>query len=668
MEKFERRDIIKLASGAVVGTATGTLFSGAPFDMLQWLVEWTQDQKVPAPGEEKYLEGVCKACSQGCPISVRMIGNRAVKIETGNSGCARVQTALQLLYHPERVQKPLKRVGRKGKAKFEPVSWETAINDITKKIESLKDSGKGNAIAAIDGRSKGLSGQLLERLVKSCGSAHYYNESSADTFSAAAVNLTQNQAGSIYYDFENADYILSFGARLVEGWGDAARMNRAFTGWKARGAKYVQIDTLCTRSASIADKWIPIKAGTETILAMGIAYHLIKMGRLSGGANFAQWSQIVINDYAPERVTQLTGVSADILKQTAQEFASARNPIAVAGKGGQGVSSSSVEIAAIQALNSMVGSLGRGVKIATAAGLGEPPMDAAAAASFGKSKKAAGLDDFIKGAEKPELVFINEANPVHRSALGQKLAEKLEKASMVVAFMPLVNDTAAYADYVLPTISTLEYPAPKGAEPVAPRYKSMHSGDIILKIAKGVKGAQNAFPWTSYKDIIPLTGRIDIRGAANFTFPVDLFKTYLAEFSKKAVSKEYTLALVPFETYLVGDGDGMALPYVLKGIESHILKKGKFYVWMNPETADKEGVSENSSIDIESKRGEIGSVKVHLTKVVAPGVIAVPLGFGHVKFTEYAEDKGVNPKEIMSDDIDPISGTADWWFTRVKIS
>ncbi|MCK4816088.1 molybdopterin oxidoreductase, partial [bacterium] len=87
-----------------------------------------------------------------------------------------------------------------------------------------------------------------------------------------------------------------------------------------------------------------------------------------------------------------------------------------------------------------------------------------------------------------------------------------------------------------------------------------------------------------------------------------------------------------------------------------------------PETAEKHGVSEGSSIDILSKRGEIGAVKVHLTKTIAPDTVAIPLGFGHTSYTRYATGKGVNPKEIMSDNIDPISGTADWWFTRIKIS
>jgi molybdopterin-containing oxidoreductase family iron-sulfur binding subunit len=89
---------------------------------------------------------------------------------------------------------------------------------------------------------------------------------------------------------------------------------------------------------------------------------------------------------------------------------------------------------------------------------------------------------------------------------------------------------------------------------------------------------------------------------------------------------------------------------------------------MNPATASKEGISEGSKIDIESSRGELDTVRVHLTKRIAYDTIAIPIGFGHEEFTDYASEKGVNPKKIMSDAVDPASGYADWWLTRVKLS
>lgn len=671
MEKFERRDIIKMASGAIVGGSVGALFSGAPFLGLQWLVEWTQDQYVPGAGETRYVSGVCQACPNKCAISVRMIGQRAVKVETANSGCATAQAIVQLLYHPDRIRQPLKRVGKKGSGKFAPVSYEEALKDIAAKINELRDSGTPQTIAAINGPNADISSQLLERLVKASGSANFYYEPSFDTLSAAAVGLTQNQAGSIHYDFENSDYILSFSARLLEGWGEAGRMHKVFAGWKDRGARYVQIDALANRSASAADMWVPVNAGTEAVLAMGIAYYLITAyGKRSGGANFAQWSQMIIKDYTPDAVSEITGVAPEKIKEIAREFAYAKAPVAVAGKGAKGVSSSTVEIAAVQALNSLVGAFGRrgGVFIKSTRTLGAPALDAIAAAGIKNSKKAAGIDAYIKNGDAAELLFLNEANPVLRSVYGKDAADKLAKIPMVVAFAVVPNDTTKYADYILPSVSTLEMASAKGDEAVAPRYKAMYAGDSILMIAKAVKGVQNAFPWNGYRELIAATGQADIRAAANFSFPMDLFSNYLTELTKKMSAADYPLALIPFELPLVGDGSGLALPYTLKGLDDTTLTGKKLWVLLNPDTADKYGVSEGESIDIESKRGEVGSVKAHLTKTVAPDVVAVPIGFGQKSSTMYAEGKGINPKEIMSDDIDPISGVADWWCTRVKIS
>ncbi len=82
MDKLERKDVIKLAGGAVLGTAVGTVFSGAPFLGLQWLVEWTQDQYVPGKGDEKFIASICQSCPAKCNFSIRMMGNRAIKVET----------------------------------------------------------------------------------------------------------------------------------------------------------------------------------------------------------------------------------------------------------------------------------------------------------------------------------------------------------------------------------------------------------------------------------------------------------------------------------------------------------------------------------------------------------------------------------------------------------
>ncbi|MBP7737330.1 MAG: molybdopterin-dependent oxidoreductase [Spirochaetes bacterium] len=655
MKKIERKDFIMMGGGAVVGGLTGYVFSGAPFLGLQWLVEWTQDQYVPVPGREAYLKTICDACREKCEMSIRMIGDRAVKIESSNSGCPFSQNALQLLYHSERIDAPLKRTGKKGTVKpsaFEKVTWEEALTAVAKKMNSLVAAKKGGLIAGIS-KNENLTAALLNRLIKSAGSGNSYYEPSLASLSQAALG------GFVDYDFSNADYILSFGARLFEGWGTACVMNKALVDMKQKGAKLVQADAVCTRTASLADQWLPVKPGTELILAMGIANCLKKKGRAAGGGDW----MAVVDAYTPDKVAALTGLKAKQIEDVANAFAAARSPIAVAGRGGAGVSSSAAELMAVYALNAMVGA--RGAQLKKIQGLGEPALGADAAAILKDAKKFAGLDDFIKNGNF-EMLFINEADPVYKSVYGADLATKMEKA-FVVGIMPLLNDTAMYADYIFPSLSFLESESAAGAAPVKAYEKAIHAGDAIIKLAQKVDGAKANFNWNGYVDLVKTYGGAAGAGAVNFNAKV--LKDTLAALEKTLkATAEFPVALIPTEVTFVGDGDGLAFPYVLKAIDDKTYSEGKLWVMINRETADKQGVSEGERIDIESSRGEIGSVKAHLTDIVAPDTIAIPLGFGHKAYTKYAKKKGVNPKEIMASDIDPLTGAANWWLTRVKIS
>lgn len=327
MKKIDRKDFLKMSGGLIAGGLTGYVFSGAPFLGLQWLVEWTQDQHVPPGGAESYLKTVCEACGGKCDLAIRMIGDRAVKIETSNSGCPFGQNALQLLYHPERIDAPLKRTGRKGSARassFEKVTWDEAISEIAKQIKKRIEEQKGNKIAGVSG-NRNLSSALLDRLLKAAGSMSAYYEPSGVELERAVLG------GNVEYDFNNCDYILSFGARLLEGWGVPSTMHRAFIGWRERGVKLVQADAVRTRTASMADIWLPIKPGTELYLALGIANALRRRGRTAAGP---EWNAVV-DQYPPEKVAALTGVAAKQIEDVAAGFAAARNPVAVAGRGGE---------------------------------------------------------------------------------------------------------------------------------------------------------------------------------------------------------------------------------------------------------------------------------------------------------------------------------------------
>src|SRR5476651_780976 len=86
------------------------------------------------PGTATYYASSCRFCPAGCGILVRVSEGRAKKIEGNpdhpvNRGklCARGQAILQELYHPDRVQQPIKRSGPRGSGQFVKISWKEAL-------------------------------------------------------------------------------------------------------------------------------------------------------------------------------------------------------------------------------------------------------------------------------------------------------------------------------------------------------------------------------------------------------------------------------------------------------------------------------------------------------------------------------------------------------------
>ena len=71
----------------------------------------------------------------------------------------------------------------------------------------------------------------MEKFIKSAGSNNVYYEPSLKSLTSSALG------GYISYDFANTDYVLSFGAKLVEGWNPSVDMQKVFTAGKQREQK-----------------------------------------------------------------------------------------------------------------------------------------------------------------------------------------------------------------------------------------------------------------------------------------------------------------------------------------------------------------------------------------------------------------------------------------------
>jgi anaerobic selenocysteine-containing dehydrogenase len=213
---------------------------------------------------------------------VKMEGSPMHPINLG-ALCPKGQAAPELLYNPDRLEGPLKRVGDRGAGQWEPITWDEAIKTVAGKLSSLREDGHPERAAMLYGETRGQKRPFLERFMAAVGSP---NAVSHDSLNIEAAKLGTLFTQGIYdlpaYDLENSNYVLSFGASFLEAGRSPQRMVSGFSylrrGRADRG-KVVVIDPRQGVTGAKADEWIPIIPGTDGALALAIANVIIRTGQ-----------------------------------------------------------------------------------------------------------------------------------------------------------------------------------------------------------------------------------------------------------------------------------------------------------------------------------------------------------------------------------------------------
>jgi anaerobic selenocysteine-containing dehydrogenase len=371
-----------------------------------------------------------------------------------------------------------------------------------------------------------------------------------------ANKLMVGSEGPMAYDLENADFILSFGAGLVEGWGSPGRMINAWGIWREdplKGkTKIVQIESRASNTASKADQWVAPIPGTEAALALGIAHVMVKEGLydtkfVKGHAfGFEDWTSangkdhmgfknLVLQKYSPVDVARITGVDYEEIASLARAFAKAKSPIALCGKGKGNLNGSLLEFMAVQGLNALVGNINKpgGVLVhkplplrpwpdlkpdaIARKGLEKDRLDQAGSMNYPFSQSL--IDNLthamLERAKSPvDTLLVFSANPAYGLPDGGRFRRALKNVPFIVSFSPYKDETSFMADLVLPDHTYLEkmddtvwptglqYPFYALSQPVVePLYDTKQSGDLIIQLAKMLGGTvDSGFPWKNYEE------------------------------------------------------------------------------------------------------------------------------------------------------------------------
>lgn len=719
--KVDRRSFLSF----VIGGAAGTALSPLPWKLMDDSSIWSQMwpwTPVPPDGEVVYEDSTCSLCPGGCGISVRKVDNRVVKIE-GKPGhpvndggiCILGLSGLQLLYGPTRIKAPMKRIGERGEGKWKKISWDEATAILVEQLTDIRGKGEAHTVAAIAGAGNGTVQSLLERFMTAYGSPNFIRTPSARDADELAVKTMFGGRGRTGFDLENADYILSFGSGLLDGWGSPVRVFRASSLWKENKATVVQVEPSLSNSAAKATRWVPVNPGTEADLALGIAAVMVGGNMVSGGAvsGLSSWKNDLVANFGPEKVAQTTGVAADVIVDLAKGFARANRPLALCGRGKGLVAGSLRETMAVYALNALAGNINQDGGMwampeadyiqwppvdtdkPASAGLEQPRIDGAGAGRYANARSLINrLADGVNGGGPYPLqvLLVAGANPCHDLPDAQSVQAAFARIPFIVSFSSFNDETAAMADLLLPDHVYLEryedVPVEAGfakqiiglSKPVvSPQFNTRHLGETVITMAKAIGGSvADAFPWEDYETCLEETmgEKWDALMEEGVWVETDIDpvsnRVQLAGMDAPAVQAEgdvnsFPLLLVPYDSIRISSGTIGVPPFMIKTVADTVIKGKAGFVEVNPQTASAAGLAEGAQATLTTPRGE-ATVRVHLFEGIRPGVVAMARGLGHTAYDGYMADKGVNVNELIGPVEDPSSGHDAAWGIRAKLA
>lgn len=469
-EEISRRSFIKTSLVA------GTVLSTGPWLSFEEWIEASEHAEI------QIKSSLCNACTSRCGIFVHVKNGRLWKV-SGNpdhprnrgSICARAHGYTETVYSPDRLTQPLKRVGEE----FVPVTWDEAYKEIASKLKKiLADYGPESVFYMQNPKESGkfYGFRFMDTLGVATRCSHHAT-CSASRDSAFKFTL----GGVPSADVSASKYLVFVGRSYADGIRPSSMLSLLSA--KEKGAKIIVIDPRYNSTAPLADKWLPIRPGTDLAMLLAIAHILIKEQLYDeefvyqNGVGFDEFAAAMA-EYTPEWAAEITGLSAEDIIEIAQGLGKNKPKALIepSWKGAFGCNyENSTETGRMVALiNGMLGNIGRfgGLLFGKKAELGklDPEKHPEPEKAKGPRLDGAGKENPLMMTSKgaPQLVmkkakegkakagFINHFNPVRNFPDPQHMTDGFKKLDLLVVTDIVMSETALLADYILPEPSFLE--------------------------------------------------------------------------------------------------------------------------------------------------------------------------------------------------------------------
>jgi anaerobic selenocysteine-containing dehydrogenase len=685
-EFMKRREFIILSG---IGATSASLLSACGHPEEKLIPAFIPDDEF-VPGIDYWKASTCGMCPAGCGILVRTREHKANKIEGNplhpvNRGalCARGQAGLEVLYNPDRIKGPMKRVGERGEGKWQEITWDEGIKSLADKLREIREN---NTIAYVTNDPFGVNGSIASQFRVANGFPDLYTSYpyrvEGDTIFAYSVSF--GAVGVPTFDIANATYLLSFGARFLETWLSPVMYSLAYgefrkaTG-KTRG-RFVHVEPRLSLTAASADEWLPAAAGSEELVALAVAQVIVREGLQKSDVKLGYEAQL--EAYAPEHTQQLTDISPEKIIRIAREFASSERPIAVAGAAFNS-GAAAPQVLRANLLYALLGYLNK------AGGVLLPRYDPFE--PFLKKDDYAYRPISVLGSEGTiSALMVDQVNFSH---IAPQLLEKIKSIPFIASFSPSMDETTEQADLILPGHSYLEswnvhatasirqsLVASITAPAIKPEYNTKQTAEALLELSKELGkplpfNSTEEFARDAATKLMKRRGSIDTadenefwtalvergvweapsesnpgtdpREAATYkavreaSAGLEALKKYHETAKEQSDGSEYPYALLAYEHSTLAFGEHANLPSLQELPDPMVSVMWGSWIEINPKTAKAIGIADGDMVEVISPDGSVVAPAV-IYPGIRPDAVALPYGQGHTASGRYARNRGAN--------------------------
>ncbi|WP_141431212.1 molybdopterin oxidoreductase family protein [Bacillus sp. 03113] len=655
-------------------------------------------------------------CPDQCGLLVHKQNGKIIKVEgdpnhpvTKGNICNKVRNMAERIYDPNRLQYPMKRVGKKGEGKFERISWNEAVSTITNRWKELIEEYGPESILPYSfyGNMGVLNAEGMDR--------RFFHR-----LGASRLDRTICQAaGSIGYKYTMGDSIgidpeETTDTKLFLFWGINAvstNMHQMTIAQKARknGAKIVVIDVHKNHTGRVADWFIPILPGTDSALALGLmhilyAENMVNRDFLNEYTVGDHELQKHVLQYDPQTVSGITGVPVEDIYKLARMYGKTSPSFIRIGNGLQHHDNGGMCVRTISCLPALTGQwlVKGGGAIKSNSGYLAQNTDALQRPDLLKNQQTRIINmnqigqELLQNDQPIRSMFVYSCNPVVVAPSANKVKEGLMRDDLFTVVHDLFfTETAAYADIVLPATSAFEnmdiytsywHQYMQIQQPVIEKYgESKSNVEVMRLLANGMGYTDSVFldseeemieqaldyennPYIEGITLQALLENQYVKASSKSLFPLKTPSGKIELYSKKMEEDGYPS--LPTYIPLEGETDGTYL-YIpapnhnflnstFSNNEKHVSMEKYPKLFMNVQDASLNGIENGDLVKVWNDRGEC-EIIASVGDNVLPGVVVTQGLWADEK------DKKQLVNSLTPDRIADMGGGATFFSGRVNV-